>query len=339
MAKDKKELSDEEIDKMIKKLKKEMSEEDFKELMDELENMDDDDFDISDFVDKDKKDVKESILFEESINNDYIVEGTMKVNGGKRGVIGSTQNVVGGAVIRGMRRSVATAWSFGMKGNPIGAVATIVKMKRTRNNMALLQKKADEAKDPKEKKRLLDTKEAIKLSSFSSDGTFIIDPIQRNARIKNLQADGKINSKIDLSNEALKKLNKEGKEFGKTDEGKKYKKEQRKELMKARLSQATGISDLKDTVDDVKSEKNYQDSKKKKEKVVKDKDGSEIHARPKKNGDGTTYVRTKNGKEIGYANKEDFQKAQKRKAQNESLLSNLNKFIYESEMIRLSDSI
>lgn len=326
MTKDKKELSNEEIDKMIEKLKKEMSEEDFKELMDELENMDDDDFDLSDFVDKDKKEVKESNIFFDVLDKDFIYEGTAKIEGGARGKLGSARNVVNGVIQRNLRKSVAAAWSYGMKANPIGAVATVVKMSRTRKNMAYLQKQADNAKDPKEKKKLLDTKEAIKLSSFSSDGSFIIDPIQRNARIKNLQADGKINKNIDLSKEALNKLNKKGKEFGKSDEGKKYKKAQKKELMKARLSQATGISDAKDFVDDVKSEKKYQDSKKKKEEVVKDKDGSEIHQRPKKNSKGNTYVRIKDGKEIGYASKEDFQKAQQRKAkkQNESLIESID---------------
>ena len=62
------------------------------------------------------------------------------------------------------------------------------------------------------------------------------------------------------------------------------------------------------------------------EVVVKDKDGSEIHQRSKKNGEGNTYVRIKDGKEIGYASKEDFQKAQQRKAkkQNESLFELIN---------------
>lgn len=69
--------------------------------------------------------------------------------------------------------------------------------------------------------------------------------------------------------------------------------------------------------ENVKAELNIKDAPK--EEVVKDKDGSEIHARKKERGDGYTYVRIKNGKEIGYASKEDFQKAQQRKAKNESL--------------------
>lgn len=62
------------------------------------------------------------------------------------------------------------------------------------------------------------------------------------------------------------------------------------------------------------------------EVVVKDKDGSQIHQRAKKVGDGYTYVRTKGGKEIGYASKEDFQRAQQRKfkKQNESLSESIN---------------
>jgi len=324
----KNEISDEEIEKMIEKLKKQMSEEDFNELMDEIENMDDDDFDISDFVgkkDDKEKDIKESYMF--NVNN--ILEGTMKIKSGERGIIGSAGNVVGGAVIRGIRRCASTAWSAGIKANPIGAVATIVKMKRTRNNMAYLQKQADDAKDPKEKQKLLDQKKAIMLSSFSSDGSYIIDPIQRRSRIKKLQADGKINSEIDLSDEALDELNKEGKEFGKTKEGRKYKKEQRRKLMKSRWFQKLGFTGVEDTLDDIDSEENYHKSKnqkEKKEEVVKDKDGSEIHARSKKTGNGATYVRTKNGKEVGYASKEEFQNAKKK---NESY-SGLSNFLKES---------
>ena len=54
-----------------------------------------------------------------------------------------------------------------------------------------------------------------------------------------------------------------------------------------------------------------------KEQVVKAKDGSEIHARRKKSGHGMTYVRTKNGKEVGYATKDDFRRAR----QNEGMIS------------------
>lgn len=70
---------------------------------------------------------------------------------------------------------------------------------------------------------------------------------------------------------------------------------------------------------DVKSEIKFKETPK--EIIVKDADGSQIHQRAKKVGDGYTYVRTKGGKETGYASKEDFQKAQQRKAkkQNESL--------------------
>jgi len=54
-----------------------------------------------------------------------------------------------------------------------------------------------------------------------------------------------------------------------------------------------------------------------KEQVAKAKDGSEIHARRKKSGHGMTYVRTKNGKEVGYATKDDFRRAR----QNEGMIS------------------
>ena len=77
---------------------------------------------------------------------------------------------------------------------------------------------------------------------------------------------------------------------------------------------------------DVKKEIKFKDSSKEEEVVVKDSDGSQIHQRAKKVGDGYTYVRTKNGKEIGYASKEDFQRAQQRKfkKQNESLSESIN---------------
>ena len=63
-----------------------------------------------------------------------------------------------------------------------------------------------------------------------------------------------------------------------------------------------------------------------KEHVVKDKDGSEIHARRKKTGIGMTYVRMKDGKEIGYATKDEFRAA---KSSNESY-TGLSDFIRES---------
>lgn len=78
---------------------------------------------------------------------------------------------------------------------------------------------------------------------------------------------------------------------------------------------------------DIKSSKSKD---KPKEEVIKDKDGSEIHARAKKTGNGSTYVRIKNGKEVGYASKEDFIKAKKRKAANESSsMKSLTDFIRE----------
>ena len=61
------------------------------------------------------------------------------------------------------------------------------------------------------------------------------------------------------------------------------------------------------------------------EQVIKDKDGSEIHARPKKHGIGKTYVRIKDGKEIGYATKDEFRAARK----NESYTS-LSEYLIES---------
>ena len=63
-----------------------------------------------------------------------------------------------------------------------------------------------------------------------------------------------------------------------------------------------------------------------KEQVVKDKDGSEIHARRKKTGIGMTYVRMKDGKEVGYATKDEFRKA---KGANESYVG-LSDYINES---------
>lgn len=60
-------------------------------------------------------------------------------------------------------------------------------------------------------------------------------------------------------------------------------------------------------------------ARKDEEHIVKDSDGSEIHARSKKNQRGTTYVRIKNGKEVGYATKEEFLKAKKNNIKNESL--------------------
>lgn len=74
------------------------------------------------------------------------------------------------------------------------------------------------------------------------------------------------------------------------------------------------------------TKKEKEDLINKQEEVVKDKDGSEIHARAKKTGHGTTYVRTKNGKETGYATKDEFARA-KKKSKNESWITG---FLYRN---------
>lgn len=82
--------------------------------------------------------------------------------------------------------------------------------------------------------------------------------------------------------------------------------EARQELKEADLDAWSQAE--KDFNNDIKKGSSEEESK---EEVVKDKDGSEIHARQKKSGEGNTYVRIKDGKEIGYATKDEFLKAKK----------------------------
>ena len=215
-----------------------------------------------------------------------------------------------------------------LRDHPGGAIAAIIGRKKSKKQMALLQKKIDDASDPTEKEKLEKQKNAIKLTSFDSRGKYIGGPLAKKAREKQLIKDGMI-SKEDLpSREEKKQLRKEAKEFAKSDEGKSYMKDAKKELKREKAHIKSGLEKedaeaavtkkVRDKVEgkeeakqERKTEKNA--AKTEKMEVAKDEDGSEIHPRAKKNGDGVTYVRIKDGKEVGYASKSEYQAAMKKK--------------------------
>ena len=131
-------------------------------------------------------------------------------------------------------------------------------------------------KDPEKKKELEKNYENLMKSMYNKKGKIRIDPDFSDISDKNFQ---KNFSKIMQD----KNLRKTGKEYIK-----------------------------KNGSDFLEFDREHAASKEQpKEQVAKAKDGSEIHARRKKTGHGMTYVRTRNGKEIGYATKSEFRATRK----------------------------
>lgn len=172
------------------------------------------------------------------------------------------------------------------------AAATTIHIMRKRNEAAIAGMKAsiESEKDPEKKKELEHNYENLMKSMYNEKGKIRIDPDFSDVPDKNFQ---KNFSKIMQD----KNLRKTGKEYIK-----------------------------KNGSDFLEFDREHAASKEQpKEQVAKAKDGSEIHARRKKTGHGMTYVRTRNGKEIGYATKSEFRAAHK----NESYMG-LSDYINES---------
>ena len=319
-----KEPTDEEVDEMINELTKDMNDEEVEEFVADFEDMDEDDFeDLDEF--KEPEENKDKSGEKESKNENLNISEDKRILKGDRGVVGKAVNIGGDLFKRSIKTALAASWSANVA--PLKVIGALPKRAKTRKQMAYLQKQADSAKDPKEKEKLLKQKEAIKLCSFSRDGTYIVDPIQRKARQKDLIKSGKISKDDVLDKKEMKELTKNAKEFAKTPEYKEYKKDAKKDLRKAKLKQAFGVTEIKDFAKQTKEEIKGGN---KKEKSVKDKDGSEIIARAKKNGSGTTYVRKKNGKETGYATKDEFQAAQKSATKESYQMKSLHDYLLES---------
>jgi len=174
--------------------------------------------------------------------------------------------------------------------------ATTVHIMRKRNEATIAGMKAsiEAEKDPKKKKELEKNYENLMKSMYNKKGKIRIDPDFSDVSDKDFQKNfSKIMQDKDLRKTGKEYIKKNGSEFLEFD----------RNLIK------------KDNIS----------NKEPKEQIVKAKDGSEIHARRKKTGHGMTYVRTRNGKEVGYATKSEFRTARK----NESYVG-LSEYINES---------
>lgn len=174
--------------------------------------------------------------------------------------------------------------------------ATTVHIMRKRNEAAIAGMKAsiEAEKDPEKKKELEKNYENLMKSMYNKKGKIRIDPNFSDVSDKDFQKNfSKIMQDKDLRKVGKEYIKKNGSDFLEFD---------RNRIKKDNTS-----------------------NEEPKEQVIKDKDGSEIHARRKKTGHGMTYVRTRNGKEVGYATKSEFRAARK----NESYVG-LSDYINES---------
>ena len=192
----------------------------------------------------------------------------------------------------------------------IAAIAATValvrhaKRKRTEKMTAGLKKQIESEKDPKRKAELQKNYDNMMKACYDKNGKPRPHP-----KMKDIPKEDRKAFK-DSYNEMRK--DKTLKNVGKS-----YLKNGGKDALKQDLAKIDKISK--------KDRKNAE----KAETTVKDKDGSEIIARKKKNGSGSTYVRKKNGKEIGYATRDEFQAA--KKAAKESLSrKSLSDYLLES---------
>ena len=155
-----------------------------------------------------------------------------------------------------------------LRDNPGSSIAGLIGRKRSKNQMALLQKRIDDAPDGEEKEKLKKQREAIKLTSFDSRGKYIGDPLSRKAREKQLIKDGRISKDDLLSNEDKKQLRLDAKAFANTDEGKKYAIDSKKELKDTKLRIESGMEkrDVEDKAAEAAKNKEEEKERKKQEK-------------------------------------------------------------------------
>ena len=155
-----------------------------------------------------------------------------------------------------------------LRDNPGCSIAGLIGRKRSKNQMALLQKRIDDAPDGEEKEKLKKQKEALKLTSFDSRGKYIGDPLSRKAREKQLIKDGRISKDDLLSNEDRKQLRLDAKAFANTDEGKKYAIDSKRELKDTKLKIESGAEkrDVEDKAAEAARNKEEEKERKKQEK-------------------------------------------------------------------------
>jgi len=244
--------------------------------------------------------------------------GSTMAAGGITTVLSSAAAKFGfGAAVKGTALAAGISVGTGavVGAAAIGTVAagtTVVVNKKRKNrdlDLAGLQSMVDNESDAGKKAELQKKLDIYSKAHVMEDGRTRFHPFIGVLTPEERKEYSNISKNVDENRKALRK---EGNKYIK-DKGDSWKDnihevaKKGKEEFRARKKQ--------------KKEDNKQAKDSEEEVIVKDKDGSQIHQRAKKVGDGYTYVRTKGGKETGYASKEDFQKAQQRKAkkQNESL--------------------
>ena len=191
-----------------------------------------------------------------------------------------------------------------------GSGAAVIKVKRKNRDkdLAGLQSMVDNESDPAKKEELQKKLDIFSKAHVTNTGQTRFSPFFGNLNKDEIKEYQSIAKNVKDNKDALRK------------EGKQYI-EKHGDSWKDKIHNIT-----KTNYEEKHPKKNKNTEKEPEEVIVKDRDGSQIHQRAKKVGDGYTYVRTKGGKEVGYASKEDFQKAQQRKAkkQNESLVESIN---------------
>lgn len=191
-----------------------------------------------------------------------------------------------------------------------GSGAAVIKVKRKNRDkdLAGLQSMVDNESDPAKKEELQKKLDIFSKAHVTNTGQTRFSPFFGNLDKDEIKEYQSIAKNVKDNKDALRK------------EGKKYI-EKHGDSWKDKIHNVA-----KTNYEEKHPKKNKNAEKEPEEVIVKDRDGSQIHQRAKKVGDGYTYVRTKGGKEVGYASKEDFQKAQQRKAkkQNESLIESID---------------
>jgi len=186
------------------------------------------------------------------------------------------------------------------------------------NNIIL--EKEDLPDDEKEKKRQEEIIKTLTAMKFIADNE---KTIKDSKYIESSEKNYEFTKKMFLNDDGTFKTKKESKAFyrkNKKDIGGWSKRNQYSYMLgwssneKVRNSWKSEKPDIwkkseKTTMNELKKLQKEDDFK----DIIKDRDGSEIRPRQKRNGKGMTFVRVKNGHEIGYATKKEYLAAKHRK--------------------------
>lgn len=290
-------LSDEELDQYLNELSD--------EEIEDLNDMDEDDFDDLDELDdknesKDKENSNESFSLSVKKLSD-ICEAKKSEDVKENELSDEESRVVKETTRKLLKQTFAATLRNGL--NPTHGIRSLVAKSNVTKTAALFDKQIQDAKSDKEKEQLENRKKAFIDSSIDADGTFITNKRRIEKRQKQLIENGLYSEDDFMSREDRESMKSEAKEFCKTDEGKAQKQKSKESVLDGVRRERYGENTRTTITKAIE--------KSKEEQTVKGKDGSEIIARPKKTDSGSTYIRKKNGKEVGYATKDEFMKAKK----------------------------